>query len=112
MAIRLVSYSKPSDEFLEEGLENCQDLIAFCAKVSNPTAQINTATSAMSMSSIKPIFRNSIYARFFANVVILMHSIASFTSCTLKMDAPFCNAIVLVMLVPFSELLGFVSSKL
>lgn len=45
MAIRLVSYSKPSDEFLEEGLENCQDLIAFCAKVSNPTAQINTATS-------------------------------------------------------------------
>ena len=45
MAIRLVSYSKPSDEFLEEGLENCQDLIAFCAKVSDPTAQINTATS-------------------------------------------------------------------
>jgi thymidylate synthase (FAD) len=45
LAIRLVSYSKPSDEFLEEGLENCQDLIAFCAKVSNPTAQINTATS-------------------------------------------------------------------
>ena len=45
MAIRLVSYSKPSDEFLEEGLENVQDLIAFCAKVSNPTAQINTATS-------------------------------------------------------------------
>ena len=45
MAVRLVSYSKPSDEFLEEGLENCQDLIAFCAKVSNPTAQINTATS-------------------------------------------------------------------
>jgi|TARA_X000001036_G_scaffold70611_1_gene61976 thymidylate synthase (FAD) len=45
LAIRLVSYSKPSDEFLEEGLENVQDLIAFCAKVSNPTAQINTATS-------------------------------------------------------------------
>lgn len=45
MNVKLVSYSKPSDEFLEEGLENVQDLIAFCAKVSNPTAQINSETS-------------------------------------------------------------------
>ena len=45
MNVKLVSYSKPSDEFLEEGLENVQDLIAFCAKVSNPTAQINKETS-------------------------------------------------------------------
>ena len=45
MAIRLVSYSKPTDDFLEEGLENVQDLIAFCARVSNPAAQINSATS-------------------------------------------------------------------
>ena len=45
MNVKLVSYSKPSDEFLEEGLENVQDLIAFCAKVSNPTAQINNETS-------------------------------------------------------------------
>ena len=45
MAIRLVSYSKPTDDFLEEGLENVQDLIAFCARVSNPSAQINSATS-------------------------------------------------------------------
>jgi thymidylate synthase (FAD) len=43
--VKLVSYSKPADEFLEEGLENVQDLIAFCAKVSNPTAQINKETS-------------------------------------------------------------------
>jgi thymidylate synthase (FAD) len=43
--VKLVSYSKPADEFLEEGLENVQDLIAFCAKVSNPTAQINMETS-------------------------------------------------------------------
>ncbi len=40
-----VSYSKPSDDFLEEGLENVQDLIAFCAKVSNPNNQINSETS-------------------------------------------------------------------
>ena len=45
MNVKLVSYSKPADEFLEEGLENVQDLIAFCAKVSNPTAQINMETS-------------------------------------------------------------------
>ena len=45
MAVRLVSYSKPSDEFLEEGLENVLDLIAFCARVSNPSAQINSSTS-------------------------------------------------------------------
>ena len=45
MNVKLVSYSKPADEFLEEGLENVQDLIAFCAKVSNPTAKINMETS-------------------------------------------------------------------
>ena len=45
MNVKLVSYSKPADEFLKEGLENVQDLIAFCAKVSNPTAQINMETS-------------------------------------------------------------------
>tara|TARA_B100000424_G_C22929438_1_gene494441 strand:+ start:1343 stop:2032 length:690 start_codon:yes stop_codon:yes gene_type:complete len=45
LAARLVSYTKPTDDFLEEGLENVQDLIAFCARVSNPSAQINSATS-------------------------------------------------------------------
>ena len=46
MSVKLVSYSKPSDDFLEEGLEDAQDLIAFCARVSNPTNQMNTETSA------------------------------------------------------------------
>jgi len=45
MNVKLVSYSKPSKEFLAEGLENVQDLIAFCAKVSNPNNQINSETS-------------------------------------------------------------------
>ena len=45
MAIRLVSYTAPSKEFLNEGLENVQALIAFCARVSNPSAQINSETS-------------------------------------------------------------------
>ena len=45
MAVCLVSYTQPTDEWKEEGLENVQDLIAFCAKVSNPAAQINKETS-------------------------------------------------------------------
>ena len=45
MNVRLVSYTQPTEEFKTEGLENVQDLIAFCAKVSNPAAQINKETS-------------------------------------------------------------------
>lgn len=42
MKVRLVSYSQPADI---EGLDNVQDLIAFCARVSNPSNQFNTETS-------------------------------------------------------------------
>ena len=45
MAARLVSYSKATQEFEAEGLTDLQELIAFCAKVSNPASQINTETS-------------------------------------------------------------------
>ena len=45
MNVKLVSYSQPSKEFLTEGLENVQDLIAYCARVSNPSNQFNTETS-------------------------------------------------------------------
>lgn len=44
--VRLVSYSTPTPEFAQEGIENVQDLIAYCARVSNPSAQINSETSA------------------------------------------------------------------
>jgi thymidylate synthase (FAD) len=43
--VKLVSYSKPTEEFEKEGLVDLQELIAFCAKVSNPAAQINNETS-------------------------------------------------------------------
>jgi len=46
MTVKLVSYSTPTKEFAQEGIENVQDLIAFCARVSNPSAQINSETSA------------------------------------------------------------------
>ncbi len=45
MEVRLVSYSQPTDEFRVLGLEDAQDLIAFCARVSNPSNQLNTETS-------------------------------------------------------------------
>ena len=45
MKVRLVSYSKPSEfQTYDEPLLGTQDLIAYCAKVSNPNHQINTAT--------------------------------------------------------------------
>lgn len=43
--VKIVSYSKATGEFEAEGLTDLQELIAFCAKVSNPQAQINTETS-------------------------------------------------------------------
>jgi thymidylate synthase (FAD) len=45
MQVKLVSYSKPSRNFYDEGLMDVQDLIAYCARVSNPSNQFNTETS-------------------------------------------------------------------
>jgi thymidylate synthase (FAD) len=45
MDVRLVSYSQPTDEFKNVGIEDVQDLVAFCARVSNPSNQLNTETS-------------------------------------------------------------------
>ena len=45
MAVRLVSYSQPTADFVDKEIENAQDLIAFCARVSNPSNQMNTETS-------------------------------------------------------------------
>ena len=45
MQVKLISYSKPSIELVTDGLYNVQELIAFCARVSNPSNQLNTETS-------------------------------------------------------------------
>ena len=45
MKVKLISYSQPSVEMQQEGLEDIQDLIAFCARVSNPSNQYNTETA-------------------------------------------------------------------
>jgi thymidylate synthase (FAD) len=41
----MISYSKPSREMYDEGLNDVQELIAFCARVSNPSNQFNMETS-------------------------------------------------------------------
>jgi thymidylate synthase (FAD) len=45
MEVRLVSSSAPTAEFADQGIDNVQELIAFCARVSNPSNQLNTETS-------------------------------------------------------------------
>lgn len=45
MKVRLISFSKPARGMYDEGLTDAQELIAFCARVSNPSNQFNTATA-------------------------------------------------------------------
>jgi thymidylate synthase (FAD) len=46
MNVKLISYQKPSKELVSEGLYDVQELVAYCARVSNPSNQHNTETSA------------------------------------------------------------------
>lgn len=45
MKVKLISYSKPSRGMYDEGLTDAQELIAFCARVSNPSNQFNMETA-------------------------------------------------------------------
>jgi thymidylate synthase (FAD) len=45
MNVKIVSYSTPTEEMLEQGISDLQELVAFCARVSNPSNQLNTETS-------------------------------------------------------------------
>ncbi len=45
MKVKLVSYSQPTDEFKSQNINDALDLVAFCARVSNPSNQFNTETS-------------------------------------------------------------------
>jgi thymidylate synthase (FAD) len=45
MNVTLLSYSQPTDEFRSQGVGDAQELIAYCARVSNPANQFNTETS-------------------------------------------------------------------
>ena len=56
MKVKLVSYSQPTEEFSSVGIDNVQELIAYCARVSNPANQLNTETSE---KLIKYLIRNA-----------------------------------------------------
>ena len=47
MEVRLISYTEPSSEIIDDfkSEPNLQDLIAYCARVSNPSNQTSTETS-------------------------------------------------------------------
>ena len=45
MNVKLVSYSQPTEDFRAQGIDDAQELIAFCARVSNPSNQFNNDTS-------------------------------------------------------------------
>ena len=45
MKVKLISSSKASREMANDGIYDAQELIAFCARVSNPSNQLNTETS-------------------------------------------------------------------
>ena len=45
MNVKLISYSQPTEEFANMGIDDAQELIAYCARVYNPSNQFNTETS-------------------------------------------------------------------
>jgi thymidylate synthase (FAD) len=45
MKVKLISVSQATSEMIAEGIDDAQELIAFCARVSNPSNQFNTETS-------------------------------------------------------------------
>ena len=45
MNVKLLSYSQPTTEFASMGIDDAQELIAYCARVSNPANQFNTETA-------------------------------------------------------------------
>jgi thymidylate synthase (FAD) len=46
MNVKLLSYSQPTSEFTSLGITDAQELIAYCARVSNPSNQFNNDTSS------------------------------------------------------------------
>lgn len=54
MKVRLVGYTQPAEEF-KDSFSDVKDLIAFCARVSNPSNQYNTETAD---KLIKYLIRN------------------------------------------------------
>ena len=45
MKAKLISYTQPAEDLIDGGIDSPEELIAFCARVSNPANQYNTETS-------------------------------------------------------------------
>jgi thymidylate synthase (FAD) len=45
MNVTLISYSQAVPDLIEKGISSMTDLVAFCARVSNPSNQLNTETT-------------------------------------------------------------------
>ena len=43
MKVRLIGYTQPPEDIV--GLDNLQDIVAYCARVSNPSNQVNSKTA-------------------------------------------------------------------
>ena len=44
MKVKLVGYTQPSKEFIED-FKTAKELVAYCARVSNPSNQLNSETA-------------------------------------------------------------------
>lgn len=53
VSVKLVSVQKPEQWLLDEGVESISDLIAFCARVSNPSNQYNNETADKLIAYLK-----------------------------------------------------------
>lgn len=45
MSVKLISYSTPAAHLDTEGIKSIEDLVAYCARVSNPSNQLNKETN-------------------------------------------------------------------
>lgn len=45
MSVKLISYTQPTIDMVLDGVEDIQELVAYCARVSNPSNQMNKETS-------------------------------------------------------------------
>ena len=45
MSVKLISYTQPTIDMILDGVEDIQELVAYCARVSNPSNQMNKETS-------------------------------------------------------------------
>ena len=66
--VKLISFTRPSEDIQNNGINDIKDIISFCARVSNPSNQFNTETSD---KLLKYLLRNKHISPFeMANVCL------------------------------------------